>query len=117
MRRALRIAAWTVVVAVPALSWVLAIAANECRAARRRLPRNAEPVADHIDPSADPEREAIRADLERALAELRPGLTEADRAALVEPGDSEISPAAARKRRQRALERLRALWRRRHGSL
>jgi hypothetical protein len=57
----------------------------------------------------------IESDLRRALAKSFGELTEADRAALLPEGAIEltVSAAAWRKRRQRALARLRSIWRNR----
>jgi len=110
-----------------AAAWAVAIAANECRAAQRRLrrrrertaplPGEAHPAA--LDPHPDPESDAIGRDLlaaaTEALGSLRPEDAETLKAAW--RGDrSALAPATFRKRVQRATERLRAAWRSRHGT-
>jgi RNA polymerase sigma-70 factor (ECF subfamily) len=110
-----------------AATWAIAIAANECRAARRRLRRREERTAPVeygdgpavLDPRPDPEDRAIARELLTAAAEvlgsLRPDDVETLKAAWA--GDrSVVAPATFRKRVQRATERLRAAWRSRHGT-
>ncbi|WP_437758598.1 RNA polymerase sigma factor [Sorangium sp. So ce1389] len=108
-----------------ALTWALAIAAWECRTARRRRARSRE-APDELFPSiaADvptPEDAAIARDLDDAAREVLGTLAEADRETLratVLEGDRDpsISGAAFRKRRERAFARLREAWRRIYGT-
>jgi RNA polymerase sigma-70 factor (ECF subfamily) len=105
-----------------AAAWAVAIAANECRNARRRGARF-EPLpsdgAERPDGNPTPEDALVARDLAEAaaaaLGQLRPGDALMLRAAW--NGERPDLPAATfRKRVQRASERLRALWRSRHGT-
>jgi RNA polymerase sigma-70 factor (ECF subfamily) len=113
-----------------AAAWAVAIAANECRATRRRLKLRQErteplPAADDQDRDvpasndADPESEAITRNLLAAAADALGTLSPEDIATLKAAWRGEraaIAPATFRKRVQRATERLRAAWRSRHGT-
>jgi RNA polymerase sigma-70 factor (ECF subfamily) len=101
------------------VAWAFGIAIYEVRTLRRTWKRRREVGADAAGPAADrrpsPEAMLIETDLRRALAESLGELTDADRTVLL-PEDApaaDVSPAAWRKRRQRALTRLRAVWRNR----
>ena len=102
-----------------ALPWVLTFAINECRTVRaQRGRRRIEPLT--CDPADDPgpETHIVHADLLDALTEVVGTLTEADRIALglIEASTHDApAPATQRKRKQRALGRLRNAWRRIHG--
>ncbi|WP_437677771.1 RNA polymerase sigma factor [Sorangium sp. So ce131] len=111
--------------AADALTWALAIAAWECRTARRRRARSREAPDEHAGAiPADlptPEDAAIARDLDDAAREVLGSLAEADRATLlstVMEGDRDpsVSGAAFRKRRERAFARLREAWRRIYGT-
>ncbi len=108
------------------VAFALGIAAYECRSIRARARRRgaqlpAEVLAGAAAKTATPEEAALAAELtaaaEEALGSLRPADIEVLRAATGAdrrlPG---TSPATFRKRLQRALERLRAVWRTRHGT-
>ena len=105
-----------------ALTWMLAIAAYECKTARRRRSRSkevpaAEPLEGHVE-SAEPE--VIANQLLAAAQEVLGTLAAPDaEAILAYVGATErppVSPACFRKRAQRALVRLRRAWGLRHGS-
>jgi len=105
------------------LSWAFGIAKYEVLTQRRRLRRqsqilDAPEIALAEDPARSQEADLIAHELELALEGVLGKLEPSDRAALglegVEPREAPAS-AAARKRRQRALERLRSLWRRLYG--
>jgi RNA polymerase sigma factor (sigma-70 family) len=101
-----------------ALSWAIGIAAWECRTSRRRAGRRREePLLEHTSTEQSPEDSAIDRDLERAVLEVVGTLSALDRAALgLAPGDREdVAATTARKRRQRALVRVREAWSRIHG--
>lgn len=101
-----------------ALSWAIGIAAWECRTSRRRAGRrHEEPLREHISTEPSPEGAAIERDLERAVLEVVGTLSALDRAALgLSPGNHEnVAGPTARKRRQRALVRVREAWSRIHG--
>lgn len=95
-----------------ALSWAIGITVWECRTARRRIQRQQAPVEFRMD-QPSPEEETIARDLERAVIEALGTLSPLDRAALI-PSEGALHPTV-RKRRQRALVRLRAAWSRFHG--
>lgn len=111
-----------------ALAWILAVASWEVRTIQRRRMRHKdregalEPVGEALtDDGADPETALIEANLVAAAEEVLRGLPEADRCLVMDaihgrpsaaPG---VSPAAIRKRRQRAMARLRDAWRVLHG--
>jgi RNA polymerase sigma-70 factor (ECF subfamily) len=106
------------------LSWALEIALWECRTARARRARSREEELGEsalkvADAAPSPEADAGRRQLEQALAGALSELSEGDRAALLEqlsPRGETVAPATWRKRRERALKRLRLLWRTQHGS-
>lgn len=99
-----------------ALAWAIGIAAWECRTSRRRVSRRQQQglvELPSLEPS--PEEVAITRDLERAVLEVVGTLSVVDRVALgLAPGDTVALPTA-RKRRQRALVRVREAWSRIHG--
>jgi RNA polymerase sigma-70 factor (ECF subfamily) len=101
------------------VAWAFGIAIYEVRTLRRQRQRRKEVSVDPGAPAADrspsPELLLIETDLRHALGDALGELTEGDRAVLLPGGamDGTVSPAAWRKRRQRALERLRAAWRNR----
>lgn len=105
------------------VSWVFGIASYEVKTLRRQFQRrretNAEESLDRVEvTTSSPEDLVIRADLRAALAEVLTHLSDADREALLGGEDAHtaasVTRVALRKRRQRALERLRALWSKRH---
>lgn len=105
------------------LTWVYAIAAFEIRTHLRRLQRRREvpPLADDAEP-ADPTPSQIDLmideDISRMLADALGELSDADRSLLGvgEVGfDGALTGAAIRKRRQRALTRLRTVWSKLYG--
>ena len=103
------------------VAWAFGIASYEIKTLRRQVQRRREvPDAEAMDRPAlesTPEQLAIDRNLRAALIAALGELTAADRAALLDEGpedSSSISPSAWRKRRQRALDRLRAVWRKRH---
>jgi RNA polymerase sigma-70 factor (ECF subfamily) len=101
------------------VAWAFGIAIYEVRTLRRKRQRRREIAADAVGRIADrrpsPEAVLIETDLRRALAESLGELSDADRAVLLPEGPVEITVSAAawRKRRQRALARLRSVWRNR----
>jgi RNA polymerase sigma-70 factor (ECF subfamily) len=103
-----------------ALAWALEVALWECRTERARVRRArteglneaAEASAAAHRPDEQLEAEELRATLANAMGELSQG----DQEELTRLLAGETSgDAASRKRRQRAVERLRTLWRRLHG--
>jgi RNA polymerase sigma-70 factor (ECF subfamily) len=102
------------------VAWAFAICAWECRTIRKRGQRRKEvdlsPVYER-ESGGSPEAETIARDLERAAAEILGTLSENDRETLRAVLD-DAGPAGAtvRKRKERALARLRDAWRRVHGS-
>jgi RNA polymerase sigma factor (sigma-70 family) len=107
-----------------ALPWILGIAANEIRTARRRHGRRREdslpPTFERADPQSSPEAAAIAADLARAVQEalstLRPGESEA-LLAYARGERPDLPGPTFRKRISRALARLRNAWSLRHDDL
>lgn len=103
-----------------ALSWALEVTAWECRTERQRVARGRTEgwtaAAARAPAASTPEAEVEAAELSRALEEVVAGLPEADRAEVQRVvQEAAAGDAAARKRRQRALERLKRLWRSLHG--
>lgn len=101
------------------VAWVFGIAAYEVKTLRRQVQRRREaadaPAEDDIaDRAHSPEQLLLEDDLNRALSEALGELSAADRAVLLpDDGGASAEPttdAARRKRRQRAMERLRAIW-------
>jgi len=105
-----------------ALAWALGIAAWECRTSLRRHARRRDgaplPELDRtVDPHADPEAAMIERDLLAAIETIAGTLAQDDRAALgLCELDQPLAAATLRKRRQRALVRLRQVWSRIHGT-
>ena len=102
------------------VAWAFGIAIYEVRTLRRKRQRRKEVGAEAVNATPDrrpsPEALLIETDLHRALTESLGELTCADRVVLL-PGDTadaNVAPAAWRKRRQRALDRLRTAWRNRN---
>lgn len=99
-----------------ALGWAIGIAGWECRTSRRRLGRRQEqPLIEPTAAEPSPEDLAIARDLERAVLEVVGSLPAADCAALGLAAGEAVAPPTARKRRQRALVRVREAWSRIHG--
>ena len=103
------------------VSWALGIAGYEVMTLRKQRARRREagPAAlDRVEQGgADVEERAITDELRHAVLTLVGELPERDRAALAYAftGDAPPTDETSRKRRFRALERLRAAWRRAHG--
>ncbi len=105
-----------------ALPWVLALAAHECRTyrkARQRRREEAAPDEGLPDVAEGPEARLAGAQLAAALRGVLEDLKPEDVATLaVALGEAErpaVPPATFRKRLERAMTRLRAAWRTRHG--
>lgn len=100
------------------LTWVYAIAAFEVRTHLRRLQRRREvpPIAEDaepVDPAPSPIDLMIDEEVSTILAGALGELSDADRALLgvgERNADAGLSGAAIRKRRQRALDKLRTVW-------
>jgi len=101
-------------------AWALAICAWECRSVRTRRARRREvDLGDAAErPSIDdPEHLMIGRDLEAAARDALGQLSDADRATLfAEERASDVPSATFRKRRERAIARLRQVWRRVYGT-
>lgn len=102
------------------LAWVLALTSWECRTARRAHSRRRDdPWVEEIACDSSPERVMLSADLGRALHRAMAELSREDNEVLWQSATGgERSPMLAatfRKRLQRALARLRQVWRARHG--
>src|SRR5262245_23286468 len=105
------------------VAWAFGIVAYEIKTLRKQEQRRREvphegAVEGLIDARESPETLAIQEDLSRALTAAIGELSDSDRAVLLPDGESAAGSApsapAQRKRRQRALERLRTVWRRLH---
>lgn len=100
------------------LSWAFGIAGYEIKTHRRRRQRRREVRADasltrQVDRGGSPEDLLIEREAGRAVERAVGALTEDDRRALGLLGASPPAPVAGatlRKRKQRALERLRNVW-------
>lgn len=105
-----------------ALPWALAIAAWECRSVQTRRRRRKEVGPEELSElGADPvsEQQYIRQELLTAVLSVLEELSSADRDTLIATYWEETEQAAGpalRKRRQRALERLRGAFRRLYGT-
>jgi RNA polymerase sigma-70 factor (ECF subfamily) len=105
------------------LSWAFGIANYEVLTQRRRRSRRRELSADHafdaeVDPGASQEERVVRSELLVAMQHAVGELSDDDRATLglTDARQSPVLPLATlRKRRQRAIERLRGAWRRLYG--
>jgi RNA polymerase sigma-70 factor, ECF subfamily len=104
------------------LSWAFGIASYEIMTHRRRRGRRKELPTEreldaHVDPSASQEEVAIRSELFEAMAQAVGELSEDDKRSLgLDIATAGGLPAATlRKRRQRALDRLRLAWRKLYG--
>ena len=109
----------------PALPWAAAIASWECRTVRRRRQRARtvpiEVAPEAASPGMTPEDTAIVAELLRAAEAVFGSLSATDRAVIEQTFAEEVhdrvsvSGPTLRKRRERALHRLRAAWRKAYG--
>lgn len=104
----------------PALPWALAIAAWECRTLNRWRQRRHEAPVDEAArvAGAGGEQELVSRDLVRAALASLGELSELDRETLLSTFWDESSPssgATLRKRRERAVGRLRSTFRRLYG--
>jgi RNA polymerase sigma-70 factor (ECF subfamily) len=104
------------------VSWAFAMAGYEILTARRKRDRRREVLADALFERADladsPEQALISHQLSAALALATGALSDDERRSLElvsSAADATIPAPTLRKRRQRAIERLRDLWRRLHG--
>lgn len=103
------------------VAWALTLLSYEVLTLRKQRLRRREAASEELaearDERAGPEDLAQRAELYRQLREAVGALEERDQQALAcVLADTEPSPGeTARKRRYRALERLRAWWWRSHG--
>lgn len=102
-----------------ALPWALAIAAWECRTILRKRTRRRETELPSQEPGgAHAEEGLLQRDLVQAATSALGELSDVDRETLVatfwEEGVA-VSGATLRKRRERALGRLRVAWRRLYG--
>lgn len=104
-----------------AVAWVLGVAAFECRTVRQKQRRRREEPGGDAERSGaepSPEEVALSQDLHAAVAEVLGDLSGSDAAtlrALLDEQPPAVAPATFRKRVERALARLRAAWRAKHG--
>jgi RNA polymerase sigma-70 factor (ECF subfamily) len=105
-----------------AVSWVFGIAAYEVMTLRRKQKRRREvfdeaSVAEQLDGAALQEEQLIAREITLAFEEAVGALTEEDRSVLgLVAGTTNAEGATLRKRKQRALERLRGIWRQIYGA-
>ena len=103
----------------PAMPWAFAIAAWECRTLQRKRLRRREVVSDEAaeeQPVEDREEAFVKRDLADAALAAMGELSEADQQTLLSTFAEEApSGATFRKRRERALARLRKTLRRLYG--
>ena len=104
----------------PALPWALAIASWECRTILRRRTRRRESLEAEPAERADDafEEDMAQRELAQVAAQALGQLSDLDRETLIATfwEQSSVDPGATlRKRRQRALTRLRKAWRRLYG--
>jgi RNA polymerase sigma-70 factor (ECF subfamily) len=102
----------------PALPWALAIAAWECRTLQRKRFRRREVLDDreHDRAGADEEEAFVKRDLADAALAAMGELSELDRETLLATfADEAPAGATIRKRRERALGRLRSTLKRLYG--
>src|SRR5579859_1698151 len=109
----------------PSLPWALAIAAWECRTLRRRRQRSRttplESASETSAAGASPEESVIVRDLMQAAETVFEGLPESDRETLMHAFTAEaeerfpVAGATLRKRRERAIRRLKQAWRKVYG--
>jgi RNA polymerase sigma-70 factor (ECF subfamily) len=103
------------------LSWALGIAGFEVMTVRKQRSRRQETgpavLADVADDGGGVEEQVIAEELRSAVVALVGDLSERDQAALAHAFRGEPPPTDERSRKQklRALERLRAAWRKVHG--
>ena len=103
-----------------AQAWALSIAAWECRTLRKSQTRNAHNVQKMRrvlpnDAPPDVEAEAWKRQALTALHQLIATMPPADRNALIDSFEKELSEPIHRKRKQRVLGRLRRRWRELYG--
>jgi RNA polymerase sigma-70 factor, ECF subfamily len=104
----------------PPVPWALAIAAWECRTLRRkRFRRRETPEDETLEPFTDnTEGDLLRRDMTRAALTAMTELSELDQETLLASFLEESATASGatfRKRRERALDRLRTAFRRLYG--
>lgn len=103
----------------PAMPWAMAIAGWECRTfMRKRVRRREIDDAGHEQAGEHPEDELVQRNLTEAAMAALGELSETDRETLIATFWNEapsVSGATLRKRRERALNRLRETFRRLYG--
>jgi RNA polymerase sigma-70 factor (ECF subfamily) len=103
----------------PAMPWAMAIAGWECRTlARKHVRRREVDDARHEQSGEHPEDEFVQRNLAAAAIAALGELSEADRETLIATFWDEaasVSGATLRKRRERALDRLKKTFRRLYG--
>lgn len=104
----------------PAMPWAMAIAGWECRTIMRKRGRRREvSEQDAVErPGSDTEEELVQSNLTKAALAALGELSTADRETLVATFWDEaasVSGATLRKRRERAVDRLRSTFRRLYG--
>ncbi len=100
------------------LSWAMTIATWECRTFNKKRSRQYMHAASPPATSPTPEHLVSLQEQRLFLKQLLGGLTLSDQRALLQSEGENVSARTAkgRKQRQRALARLKKVWRERHGS-
>jgi RNA polymerase sigma-70 factor, ECF subfamily len=104
-----------------AVTWVLGVAAHECRTFRQKQRRRREDPGggdERQAPGPSPEDSVMAHDLHAAIGEVLGDLAASDAATLRAVLDGQrpaVAAATFRKRVERALGRLRTAWSSRHG--
>jgi RNA polymerase sigma-70 factor (ECF subfamily) len=103
----------------PAMPWAMAIAGWECRTLSRKRTRRREAGAPTHEPGGEPpEEDFVQRNLAAAALAALGELSESDRETLMATfwdEAAQVSGATLRKRRERALDRLRKTFRRLYG--
>jgi RNA polymerase sigma-70 factor (ECF subfamily) len=101
-----------------AVRWALTLATWECRTLRQKRTRRREAFVERdLEMQTNPESELVARDLERKALEALEMLSDLDRSTLLsETAPENVSAVSFRKRKERALARLREVWRRVHGA-
>lgn len=103
------------------LSWAFGIASYETMTHRRRLQRRREVFDDGsvsvaLDGAASQEEQLLAQEVSLAFEQALGSLTDEDRVSLgLDDAPTDTTGATRRKRKQRALDRLRGVWRKIYG--
>lgn len=98
-------------------AWGLTLATWECKTLQRQNARRAGKLLAEPMLNSSPEQHVIEADLLNAIEELVDELSPGDQALLrLSPSTDQLPQTpTTRKKKERALAKLKAMWRKRHG--